>query len=105
MCYMTTVTGVDDVGVRELRQNLSVYLRRIAQGETLRVTEHGHPVALLTPIPKTDNAVLDRLEAEGLLEQRAGPRNHLLPKPLPRSDDGGPTLSEIIIREREEDWR
>ena len=71
MCYMTTVTGVDDVGVRELRQNLSVYLRRIAQGETLRVTEHGHPVALLTPIPKTDNAVLDRL-AHNLRETEMG---------------------------------
>lgn len=103
MCYMTTVAGVDDVGVRELRQNLSVYLRRIAQGETLRVTEHGHPVALLTPVPKTESAALDRLEAEGLLERRAKPRKRRLPRPLP--DDGGPTLSEIIIREREEDWR
>jgi len=26
---------MDQVGVRELRQNLSVYLARIAQGETL----------------------------------------------------------------------
>ena len=50
---MLTLTDMDDVGVRELRQNLSVYLRRIQQGETLRVTDHGHPVALLTPIRDT----------------------------------------------------
>ena len=35
------------VGVRELRQNLSVYLDRVKAGETLEVTEHGHPVARL----------------------------------------------------------
>ncbi len=104
MCYMAAVTGVDDVGVRELRQNLSVYLRRIAQGETLRVTEHGHPVALLTPIPRSDNRALDQLEAEGLLEQRVARRTGPLPKPVPRLP-GEPPISELIIREREEDWR
>ena len=81
MCYMTTVAGVDDVGVRELRQNLSVYLRRIALGETLRVTEHGHPVALLSPIPRSDDAALDQLEAERLLEQRVARRTRPLAKP------------------------
>ncbi|HEV7656757.1 MAG TPA: type II toxin-antitoxin system prevent-host-death family antitoxin [Mycobacteriales bacterium] len=98
------MTDVDDVGVRELRQNLSVYLRRIAQGETLRVTEHGHPVALLTPIPQTSNDALDQLEAEGLLEHRAGPRTRPLPRPVPRTP-GEPPISEQLIRDREEDWR
>ena len=101
MCYMTTVTGVDDVGVRELRQNLSVYLRRIAQGETLRVTEHGRPVALLSPIHTTGDEVLDRLEAQGLLIRgRRGP----LPKPLPPTP-GKPTLSEVLQQMRDEDDR
>ena len=103
MCYMTKVTGVDDVGVRELRQNLSVYLRRIAQGETLRVTEHGRPVALLSPIHTTGDEVLDRLEAQGLLvrgRRRRGP----LPKPLPRTP-GKPTLSEVLQQMRDEDDR
>jgi prevent-host-death family protein len=34
---------MDRVGVRELRQNLSVYLRRVARGESLEVTERGRP--------------------------------------------------------------
>ena len=71
---MLTVTDMDDVGVRELRQNLSVYLRRIAQGETLRVTDHGHPVALLTPIRSTGESVLDELEAQGRLIRPRNPR-------------------------------
>jgi prevent-host-death family protein len=100
---MRTVAGVDDVGVRELRQNLSVYLRRIAQGETLRVTEHGHPVALLTPIPNSGDPVLDDLEAQGLLE-RPKVRRRPLPPPVPL-EPGEPTLSEILQQMRDEDDR
>ncbi len=54
------------VGVRELRQNLSVYLRRVLAGETLAVTDRGQPVALLTPLPERSSA-LGRLAAEGRL--------------------------------------
>lgn len=38
-----------DVGIRQLRQNLSVYLRRVAKGERFVVTERGKPVAELVP--------------------------------------------------------
>lgn len=37
------------VGVRELRQNLSRYLERVKDGETLTVTERGNEVARLVP--------------------------------------------------------
>ena len=40
---------MDSVGVRELRQNLSLYLRRIKDGESLIVTERGREVAVLAP--------------------------------------------------------
>jgi prevent-host-death family protein len=52
------------VGIRELRQNLSVYLRRTLAGETLEVTDRGTPVALLTPIPERADPIA-RLVAEG----------------------------------------
>ena len=52
------------VGVRELRQSLSVYLRRVANGETLQVTEHGRPIAILAPLPAATTA-LERLVAAG----------------------------------------
>jgi prevent-host-death family protein len=45
------------VGVRELRQNLSVYLRRVRRGETLEVTERGNSVALLDPVPREPDPV------------------------------------------------
>ncbi len=43
------ISAATTVGVRELRQNLSKYLTRVKQGETLTVTERGHVVARLVP--------------------------------------------------------
>jgi prevent-host-death family protein len=39
----------EKVGVRELRQNLSKYLERVKDGESLAVTERGREVARLVP--------------------------------------------------------
>lgn len=69
MCYMMTM--VDQVGVRELRQNLSVYLARIARGETLEVTDRGHAVAILAPLPRP-SSVLERLRADGRVTPAKG---------------------------------
>lgn len=66
------------VGVRELRQNLSVHLARVKKGHSLTVTEHGHPVAELRPLPAQHDA-LARLLAEGRVARR--PTAHL-PRPL-----------------------
>jgi prevent-host-death family protein len=62
LCYMRG--KADRVGVRELRQNLSVHLRRVRAGATLEVTEHGRPVAVLAPLPPPTTA-LARLIAAG----------------------------------------
>ena len=67
MCYMTrdkTRAPAHTVGVRELRQNLSVYLERVKKGEALTVTDRGQEVAILRPMPREEN-ILDRLVAEG----------------------------------------
>lgn len=37
------------VGVRQLRERLSAYLRQVKAGETITVTEHGRPVGRLVP--------------------------------------------------------
>ena len=61
MCVMRTV------GVRELRQNLSVYLRALQEdGEPFEVTDRGRPVAVLAPIgPREDE--YEALSASGRL--------------------------------------
>lgn len=43
-----------DVGVRELKQRLSEYLRRVEQGETIRVTDRGVPKAVISPVEGGD---------------------------------------------------
>ena len=62
------------VGVRELRQYLSVYLDRVRAGERLIVTERNVPVAELVPLRESRSAV-DDLVAEGKLTPalRPGP--------------------------------
>ena len=63
MCYMD-----DGVGIRELRQYLSKYLRRVAAGETLQVLDRGRPVAILAPLPQ-QSSVVDGLVAAGRLSR------------------------------------
>ena len=81
--------------MRELRQNLSVHLRRVARGETLEVTEHGRPVAVLAPLPQGES-VLDRLRAAGLLIPAKGDLLKLPPPPGPTSRRG----TEALERDR-----
>ena len=69
MCYMRYRRG--EIGVRELRQNLSVYLRRVKAGETLEVRERGHRVAVLAPAGAKTSA-LERLIAAGRATPAAG---------------------------------
>jgi prevent-host-death family protein len=69
MCYMGKPRG--EVGVRELRQNLSVYLRRVKRGATLEVRERGQRVAVLAPADAAAST-LDRLIAGGRARPAAG---------------------------------
>lgn len=73
----------DTVGVAELRQNLSLYLRRVAKGERLVVTDRNRPVAELGPAPST-GPDLDRLIAEGRVSR---PTRSELPEPLEPAGD------------------
>jgi prevent-host-death family protein len=76
MCYMSPNLG--RVGVRELRQNLSVYLRRVVKGESFEVTERGRPVAVLAPLPEPATPV-ERLVAAGRATKPDGGISEVLP--------------------------
>ena len=78
MCYMAKRSRV---GVREIRQNLSVYLDRVKAGEAMEITERGTPVAMLVPVPERAT-VVRRLVAEGrATAPTIGPE--VVPPPLP----------------------
>lgn len=72
MCYMSATAPVassrpapiERVGVRELRQNLSVYVERVVAGESLEVTDRGRAVAMLVPL-RPGATLVDRLISSG----------------------------------------
>ena len=78
MCYMSGKSRT--VGVRELRQYLSVHLARVKKGQTLTVTEHGHVVAELRPVRPIEDG-LSRLITEGRVTPGSRPIS-ALPRPL-----------------------
>jgi prevent-host-death family protein len=81
----------ESVGIAELRQNLSLYLRRVKEGERLVVTDRNRPVAEIGPAANT-GPDLDRLIAEGRV---SAPMRSGLPEPLELS--GNPqALSEAL---------
>lgn len=86
----------DTVGVRELRQNLSIYLDRVKLGETLRVTEYGQVVAILSPLPAARLSPLERLVAEG---RATPPTRSLRDLPAPQPGLAGAAPSEDVIAE------
>jgi prevent-host-death family protein len=99
MCY-TRCYMAEQVGVRELRQNLSRWLRRVGNGESFEVTERGTPVAMLTPLPPA-NSALARLVAQGRIARLAQGNLADLGPPPPRAE-GEPSLSEILDELRED---
>jgi prevent-host-death family protein len=68
------------LGVREMRQNLSVYLRRVGFGETFEVTARGRPVAVLAPI-QDGLTPIERLVASGRASRPEGDLLELGPPP------------------------
>ena len=96
-CYNVRHMDRTKVGVRELRQNLSVYLRRVRQGEALEVTERGQSVAMLIPVPEPATP-LNRLIALG---RASTPDGDLLDLGRPA---GKPTLelSKALAEVRDE---
>jgi prevent-host-death family protein len=58
------------IGVRELRQHASRYLREVERGETIEVTDRGRPVALLIPMPS--ERPVERLLATGRVDAATG---------------------------------
>jgi prevent-host-death family protein len=87
------------VGIRELRQRASEVLRRVKAGETIEVTEHGRPVALLSPLP--DGGRLEQLRAAGEVIAATADFDSL-PEPLPL-EPGEEPPSAVLARLRRDE--
>ncbi|HXE46109.1 MAG TPA: type II toxin-antitoxin system prevent-host-death family antitoxin [Conexibacter sp.] len=88
-----------EVGVRELHDQLSRYVRHAADGGEVIVTMRGKPVARLTPLPSADPFAT--LRARGLIQEPTRPRTTRFEDAdmIPLEGDG-PTASDIVIQMR-----
>ena len=66
---MASAAGI--AGIKELKDNLSEYVRRVEAGERIAVTAHGRVVAMLVPVEKASRGSrrsrLDELVDEGIV--------------------------------------
>lgn len=88
-----------EVGVRELKQHLSQYLKKVRAGEVLTVTDRGKPVARIGPVPPPNlpPSVLRAIEEGRMLYRPWRPEN--LPKPL-KMLPGDKTLADYVSEQR-----
>src|SRR5260370_39395173 len=87
MCYM------EKVGIRELRQNASAVLRRVAAGEVVEVTDRGRAVARIVPMREASRR--QQHAAEG---PASGASGDLLDIKSATRIDGRSFISKILAR-------
>lgn len=85
------------VGIRELKNRLSQYLKRVGTGERLVVTERGRPVAVISPPSVTlADRRLDAMLREGVARWGGGkPRGASHPTRIK-----GPSVAQAVIEDR-----
>ena len=85
------------VEIRELKNRLSQYLKRVRAGERLVVTERGKPVAIISPpsVTRADRRI-EAMLREGVARWEGGkPRGARRP---PRVK--GPSVAQAVIEDR-----
>jgi prevent-host-death family protein len=90
------------LGLREANQHFSKAIRAVKAGKEVVLTERGRAIAVIKPldIAKDEDAVIRRLEAEGILRTavKRGPMRDIKPVRIK-----GKPLSATIREERDED--
>ena len=89
------------IGIRELKNNLSKYMRLVKQGETILVTEHGKAVGRIIPEGESLEERLQGLISAGVISWNG----KKLPPRKPMIVNRGPGLaSDIISEDRNVDY-
>lgn len=85
------------VNIRELKNRLSEYLRRVKAGETIEVIERGRPIGLIVPVDRPLDERLAALVRAGLIAWSG--RRFAPGPPVGRTLQG--TVAELIVEERD----
>lgn len=92
---MKLATSRAEVGVRDLKNNLSRYLDRVQHGEEIIVTAHGRPVARLSAVDHPNDR-LAALIASGAVRP---PRSRQRQRPARRIKPKG-SVSDLVAEQR-----
>ncbi|MDD9372334.1 MAG: type II toxin-antitoxin system prevent-host-death family antitoxin [Acidimicrobiales bacterium] len=92
---MEVATSRVDVGVRDLKNNLSRYLDRVKAGEEVIVTERGRPVARLSAMDHPSDR-LAALVASGAVQP---PKSTARRRPARRIKARG-SVSDLVAEQR-----
>lgn len=89
---------METVGIRELKQNLSKYIKKTKQGEKIIITEHKKEVAILLPFAREEdeNEKLIGLAREGIVNWRGGKPKGSITKPTTI----GQSVSATVLENR-----
>jgi prevent-host-death family protein len=93
------------VGIREITRNTSALIHRAAAGETVLITEHDRPIAMLVPLPDTGDPEVDRLIREGRLTPASNPGGLaalLAITPAPASGDDATAAATALSELRDD---
>lgn len=88
----------NQIGIREIRQDASIILARVEEGEEFIITNRGVPVARLLPIEVDPNALIEEMIANGDIIEAEG---NLWDIPLPTFKLKGKSATQQLIEERE----
>ena len=92
---MNVATTSSEVGIRDLKNGLSRYIERVRAGEVVIVTDHGRPVARLSPIDESNDQLAD-LVAAGVVR---APVSRQRRSPAPRINATG-SVSDLVTEQR-----
>lgn len=84
-----------EVGVRELRDNLSKWLGRAQRGEDILITERGKPVARLSRVEQSP--ALERLIEKGIVTPARNPKTKIQRRDLVKTKGG---ISDLVKQQR-----
>jgi prevent-host-death family protein len=87
------------IGLRQLRQRASKYLRKVEAGQSVEITTRGRPVALLVPLRGASRH--ERLVREGRVSPPSGDLLALGAPLRPRRGLGRPSAALARARARE----
>lgn len=86
------------IGVREIRQDASMILARVEDGEEFIVTNRGVPVAKLLPYKKSADELISEMIAAGEILEAEG---NVWDLPAPSVKLKGKSASDLLIEERD----